>query len=127
MRTQLGRGLWGPERKAWPGRASPLTHRDVTVKHACMHCVWSFELVQALALLSWPRVRRLYSLCQPHADRFGAECALDPKYIVNFGEEVVRGQPVFALSLVLATLEPMLRSAAGVASWSVRLPLHLAD
>ena len=61
----------------------------------------------------------MYSLCQPHAERFGRECQLDPKYIVNFGEEVVRGQPVFALSLLLATLEPMLRSTAGVASWSV--------
>ena len=61
----------------------------------------------------------MYSLCQPHAERFGRECQLDPKYIVNFGEEVVRGQPVFALSLLLSTLEPMLRSTAGVASWSV--------
>ena len=70
------------------------------------------------------RVCRLYSLCQPHAELFGRECSLDQKYIINFGEEVVRGQPVFALSLLLATLEPMLRSTAGVASWSVttRLP-----
>ena len=56
---------------------------------------------------------------QPHAERFGRDCQLDPKYIVNFGEEVVRGQPVFALSLLLSTLEPMLRSTAGVASWAV--------
>ena len=46
-------------------------------------------------------------------------CKLDPKYITNFGEEVVRGQPVFVLSLLLQRLEPMLREAAGVAPWQV--------
>ena len=46
-------------------------------------------------------------------------CELDPKYITNFGEEVVRGQPVFVLSILLQKLEPMLREAAGVAPWQV--------
>ena len=46
-------------------------------------------------------------------------CKLDPKYITNFGEEVVRGQPVFVLSILLQKLEPMLREAAGVAPWQV--------
>lgn len=46
-------------------------------------------------------------------------CKLDPKYITNFGEEVVRGQPVFVLSILLQKLEPMLRQAAGVAPWQV--------
>ena len=46
-------------------------------------------------------------------------CKLDAKYITNFGEEVVRGQPVFVLSILLQKLEPMLRQAAGVAPWQV--------
>ncbi len=36
------------------------------------------------------------------------------------GEEVVRGQSLFCLSPMLKALEPMLRSAAGVAPWQVR-------
>lgn len=75
------------------------------------------------------------SICSPanlalcvglHLDLFKCReaCKLDPKYIVNFGEEVVRGQPVFVLSLLLQKLEPMLRSAAGVAPWQVGLDQH---
>lgn len=52
-------------------------------------------------------------------------CKLDAKYITNFGEEVVRGQPVFVLSILLQKLEPMLRQAAGVAPWQVSLLLQL--
>ncbi|KAA6428767.1 MAG: carbohydrate-binding module family 45 protein [Trebouxia sp. A1-2] len=59
----------------------------------------------------------IYNLVQPHADSFKEACKLDPKYITNFGEEVVRGQPVFVLSILLQKLEPMLREAAGVAPW----------
>lgn len=56
---------------------------------------------------------------QPHAERFGAACAIDPKYTLNFGEEVVRGQPAFILSVLLRTLDPTLRAAAGVGAWQV--------
>ncbi|GAB4821271.1 hypothetical protein N2152v2_008317 [Parachlorella kessleri] len=61
------------------------------------------------------------SLVQPHAERFAAACSnqVDPKYVANFGEEVVRGQPVFMLSVLLRFLDPMLRSTAGVGSWQV--------
>ena len=51
--------------------------------------------------------------------RFGLECGVDFKYVQNFGEEVVRGQPVFALSPLLSFLMPMLRNTAGVGSWQV--------
>lgn len=43
-------------------------------------------------------------------------------YITNFGEEVVRGQPLFVLSTLLKWLAPELRQAAGVSSWQARLP-----
>lgn len=41
-------------------------------------------------------------------------------YIRNFGEEVVRGQPAFVLSMLLRWLAPALRETAGVSSWQVR-------
>lgn len=37
------------------------------------------------------------SLVQPHAESFQKECDIDPKYITNFSEEVVRGHSVFVL------------------------------
>lgn len=61
----------------------------------------------------------LYSLVQPAAEAFGKACKMDEANIVNFGEEVVRGQPVFMLSVLLQNLEPLLRKAAGVSSWQV--------
>ena len=47
-------------------------------------------------------------------------CNIDEAYITNFGEEVVRGQPVFVLSILLRYLKPMLRTSAGVGNWQVR-------
>ena len=39
-----------------------------------------------------------HRLVQPHAEAFGARCnTVDPSGVINFGEEVVRGQPVFML------------------------------
>ncbi len=48
-----------------------------------------------------------------------AACQIDPQYILNFGEEIVRGQPLFVLSILLQNLEPMLRKTAGMAEWQV--------
>ncbi|KAG2441975.1 hypothetical protein HYH02_009769 [Chlamydomonas schloesseri] len=61
----------------------------------------------------------LYGLVQPHAEAFGAACRLDKAHVANFGEEVVRGQPLFLASLLLQKLEPQLRAAAGGAPWQV--------
>jgi len=36
---------------------------------------------------------------------------------------VVRGQPVFVLSILLRYLKPMLRASAGVGSWQARQQL----
>ena len=65
-----------------------------------------------LALFKWP---------QPLAERFGQACGIEAAYIANFGEEVVRGQPIFVLSQLLKFLEPMLRTTAEMAPWQVRL------
>lgn len=46
-------------------------------------------------------------------------CKIDPQYILNFGEEIIRGQPLFVLSILLQNLEPMLRKTAELADWQV--------
>lgn len=56
------------------------------------------------------------------AERFQKVCRLNPAFTANFGEEVVRGQPLFVLSWLLQSLGPMLRSSAGVGNWLVNTP-----
>jgi hypothetical protein len=51
---------------------------------------------------------------------FGARCGLPPAHTLNFGEEVVRDQPLFVAALLAAELEPRLRTAAGCSPWQVR-------
>lgn len=46
-------------------------------------------------------------------------CDIDTQYIANFGEEIIRGQPLFVLSILLQNLEPMLRKTAGKGDWQV--------
>ena len=53
------------------------------------------------------------------AESFQKVCGLNPAFTANFGEEVVRGQPLFVLSWLLQSLGPMLRSTAGVGNWLV--------
>ena len=36
-----------------------------------------------------------------------------------FAEEVVRGGPAFAVSLVLSSVEPVLRNSAALGAWQV--------
>ncbi|KAL4424419.1 hypothetical protein ABPG77_005662 [Micractinium sp. CCAP 211/92] len=62
----------------------------------------------------------IFRLTQPCAEAFGARCSsVHQEYVLNFGEEVVRSQPVFVLSVLLRFLDPMLRTSAGVGSWQV--------
>ncbi|KAF6251712.1 glutathione synthetase ATP-binding domain-like protein [Scenedesmus sp. NREL 46B-D3] len=56
---------------------------------------------------------------QRHAEALGERAKVDKAYILNFGEEVVRGQPVFVLSGLLQDLERHLREAAGAGPWQV--------
>lgn len=81
-----------------------LAHTLCTHSHTC-HTFFFFSLS--------------LSHTQPHAEAFGAACNIDSAYILNFGEEVVRGQPVFVLSGLLQDLEKALRSAAGAGPWQV--------
>ena len=65
---------------------------------------------------------RVVSLTQPVADAFlekiGRE-KIDPAYIANFGEEVVRGSPTFVLSGLLRAIDSKAREAAGAGSWEI--------
>ncbi|GAQ90596.1 Carbohydrate-Binding Module Family 45 protein [Klebsormidium nitens] len=61
----------------------------------------------------------IYNLVQPHAELFGAKAKVNRAYVTNFGEEVVRAQSLFPLSILVQKLEPMLRAAAGLGSWQV--------
>jgi hypothetical protein len=56
---------------------------------------------------------------QPKAARLGKELKTDPAYLLNFGEEVVRGLPSFILSQLLAALDPMARNAGHMGAWEV--------
>ncbi|GIM14936.1 hypothetical protein Vretimale_17803 [Volvox reticuliferus] len=83
---------------------------------------WSLAALAAaerLELSVAAHMDKLYGLVQPHADAFGRACRLDQAHVANFGEEVVRGQPLFLISLLLQKLEPQLRAAAGGAPWQI--------
>lgn len=75
--------------------------------------------VQRTELTLAATMDKIYSRVQPYAERFGEACKIDRPRIVNFGEEVVRGQPIFVLSSLLQRLEPIARESAGVAPWQI--------
>lgn len=65
---------------------------------------------------------RVVSLTQPVADAFLEKIGtdkIDPAYIANFGEEVVRGSPTFVLSGLLRAIDARAREAAGAGSWEI--------
>lgn len=61
----------------------------------------------------------VYAVVQGPAEAFGAACGIEAVHITNFGEEVVRSQAVFLLSLLSQHLEPKLRATAGLGHWQV--------
>jgi alpha-glucan,water dikinase len=64
----------------------------------------------------------LYRRLQPRAEYLGAAFAVDAWVVSLFSEEVVRGGPTFALSLLLRHLDPLLRKAAGLGGWQIISP-----
>ncbi|GBG60684.1 hypothetical protein CBR_g12420 [Chara braunii] len=96
------------------------------VKVKSQHGRWSKEwamlalaAVNRLSLGLQAFMDQIHNCVQPHAERFGLACNIQQSYVTNFGEEVVRGHPLFQLSIMLQRLEPMLRSTAGLSSWQV--------
>ncbi|KAF8067212.1 R1 [Scenedesmus sp. PABB004] len=86
------------------------------------------EALQAVAVLN--RVRRLLSETSdrivstigPFATAIGNAAKCDPWAVEIFAEEVVRGGPAFAISLVLSAIEPSLRQTAELGAWQVISP-----
>jgi alpha-glucan,water dikinase len=64
----------------------------------------------------------LYGRLQPKAEFLGAAFGAEAWTVPLFSEEVIRGGPVFALSLLLRPLDPLLRQAAGLGGWQVISP-----
>jgi alpha-glucan,water dikinase len=61
----------------------------------------------------------LYHQIQTKAEKLGKELETDKAYLTNFGEEVVRGMPAYALSQLLACLDPLVRNAAKMSAWEL--------
>jgi alpha-glucan, water dikinase len=64
----------------------------------------------------------LYETLQPKAEFLGKAFGVGKWTVPLFSEEVIRGGPVFALSLLLRPLDPLLRKAAGLGGWQVISP-----
>jgi len=111
------RGLW--ERVAEGAKASS-SENDGSWSADAARLVLSASQRTSLALAA--HADRVVSLTQPVADAFlekiGSE-KIDPAYIANFGEEVVRGSPTFVLSGLLRAIDARAREAAGTGSWEI--------
>jgi alpha-glucan,water dikinase len=64
----------------------------------------------------------LYGRLQPKAGYLAAAFGVEAWTVPLFSEEVIRGGPAFALSLLLRHLDPVLRKAAGLGGWQVISP-----
>ena len=73
---------------------------------------------RAIAATSDAVSQRLTPLSTALGQAFGVE----EWYVALFAEEVVRGGPAFAVSLVLSAIEPALRAAAELGSWQLISP-----
>jgi alpha-glucan,water dikinase len=60
-----------------------------------------------------------YKLLQPEAEFLGKAFNADSWAISLFSEEVMRGCPAFALSLILRCLDPLLRKNADLGDWQL--------
>lgn len=63
-----------------------------------------------------------YQLMQPKAELLGKEFHADEWVVKLFSEEVVRGQSVFLLSMLIHHFDPVLRKQAKLGDWQVISP-----
>ncbi len=73
------------------------------------------RISRALGLL----IDRYYQVLQPKAEFLGSAFHAEPWTISIFSEEVVRGRPIFALSMLLSQIDPLLRGEAHLGNWQV--------
>jgi alpha-glucan,water dikinase len=67
-------------------------------------------------------VAAMVAMLQPKAEELGRALEVDSWTIPLFGEEVVRGSPLFALSRLLGALGPPLRREAALGAWQLVCP-----
>ncbi|MCU0788463.1 MAG: hypothetical protein MUC91_09795 [Verrucomicrobia bacterium] len=67
-----------------------------------------------------------YQLLQPKAVALGREFNADGWTVELFSEEIVRGRPVFVLSMLLHLFDPVLRKSAQLGDWQVISPSRAA-
>ncbi len=58
----------------------------------------------------------------PISSALGSAFGVDEWYVDLFAEEVVRGGPAFAVSLVLSAIEPALRASEELGAWQLISP-----
>ncbi len=78
------------------------------------------QLLLLLLLLSLLPPDRIVETISDFATALGNAAKCDPWAVEIFAEEVVRGGPAFAISLVLSAIEPTLRQLAELGAWQVR-------
>jgi len=71
----------------------------------------------SLALSSF--MDKIHSMVQPNAVQLGKALGTKEEYLTNFGEEVVRGMPGFALSRMLTALDHKARESANMGAWEM--------
>lgn len=64
----------------------------------------------------------LYQILQPKAEFLGEAFEAERWTVPLFSEEIIRGGPAFALSLLLRPLDRLLRKQAGLGGWQVISP-----
>jgi hypothetical protein len=67
------------------------------------------------------RADRIVNTIGGFAAALGRAAGCDPWAVEIFAEEVVRGGPAFAISLVISGVEPRLRQLAELGAWQVRV------
>lgn len=88
-------------------------------------------MLQATAVIE--RIRRAISetsdavnaRLQPISSAFGKAFKVDDWAVELFAEEVVRGGPAFAVSLILSAMEPGFRAAAELGAWQLISPVNV--
>ena len=83
---------------------------------------WSKVMDAALEGVSLAMEHHMDQMCelsQYPADVIGMQAECDESYILNFGEEVVRGHSMFAVSKMLGETRPTVRQAAGRSPWDI--------
>lgn len=116
---------------ACTGHAQHTENRTAIVAPCRADCRFASIMMQATAVIE--RIRRAISetsdsvnaRLQPISSAFGKAFKVDDWAVDLFAEEVVRGGPAFAVSLILSAMEPGFRAAAELGAWQLISPVNV--